>query len=264
MDQQEQESHVSLEAGRSTTRQLADLIRADIEASVFSPGSKLPSEPQLAERYGLSGTTARSTAHNALAILRAEGLVRAVHGSGTFARNLPVLPTERTERQSRREEGQARGAFHAELERLGLTPATTTEVNETPAPADVAEELGVAPGQIVLTRTRQMAANDFPVQVATSYYPLDIARSTRIADQDPGPGGSYSRLAEAGHEPVDFTESVQVRPPTQDEVRRLAMDEEQRVFVIRRIAKDHAGRVVEVNDMVLPAHQWKLLYRWHT
>ena len=40
------------------------------------------------------------------------------------------------------------------------------------------------------------------------------------------------------------------------------MDAEQRVLTVRRFALAAAGRVVEVNEIVLPAHQWELHYEW--
>jgi hypothetical protein len=40
------------------------------------------------------------------------------------------------------------------------------------------------------------------------------------------------------------------------------MDPDQRVIAIRRTAADAAGRVVEVNEIALPAHQWELVYEW--
>ena len=58
----------------------------------------------------------------------------------------------------------------------------------------------------MLVRRRQMFTAGLPTQLATAYYPGGIARGTRIEQQDTGPGGSYSRLAEAGHAPARFTE----------------------------------------------------------
>ena len=40
------------------------------------------------------------------------------------------------------------------------------------------------------------------------------------------------------------------------------MHAEQRVLAIRRLASTKDGRVVEANDIVLPAHQWELRYEW--
>jgi GntR family transcriptional regulator len=255
----EQGSQVPLESARSQYRQLADLIRTDIERGTYPPGSRLPSEPDLGDRYGVS----RQTVNNAVQILRSEGLVRVDRGVGTIVRELPVITTMRTTRQQERAAGQARGAFQAEMERLGLNAESDVRIDEVPAPEDVAGHLGISPGETVLARERRMTANDIPVQLATSYLPMDIAAGTQLAEPDTGPGGTYSRLADLGYAPVSFIESVRVRLPCDDEFRLLGMDGEQRVITIRRLAQTESGRTVEVNDMVLPAHQWELRYQWH-
>ena len=40
------------------------------------------------------------------------------------------------------------------------------------------------------------------------------------------------------------------------------MDPDQRVVAIRRTARTTSGRIVEVNEITLPAHQWELVYEW--
>jgi GntR family transcriptional regulator len=245
-----------LETPRSQYRQLADLLRAAIESEQYAPGTTLPSELELAKQYGVG----RLTVNRAVQILRSEGLVRVQRGRGTIIRDLPVLTRDAAARLASRETGQARGAFQAELEHLGLTARSDAEILETDPPDDVASLLGTD-GK-VLARRRHMYANDIPIQLATSYLPLDIAAGTRLTQPDTGPGGSYSRLADLGHAPAAFTETVRVRLASDDETRFLHLDTEQRVLAIRRLAHTHAGRVVEVNDTVLPAHQWELVYRW--
>ena len=251
---------MAIDTPRPEYMQVADAIRAAIEAGEWEPGALIPPEPELAARYG----TTRATVNRALSILRAEGLVRPRQGRGTTVRPLPVLRRDGAGRQRReaREEGQARGAFDAEIRRHGLTARTEAEVDQVPAPAEVAELLGVSEGDMVLARRRQMYADNEPVQMATSYLPLDITAGTPIAERDTGPGGIYSRLAELGHEPVAFAETVRVRRPGDDEARFLDMDLDQRVIAIRRTAATVAGRVVEVNEIAMPAHQWELVYEW--
>ena len=161
-----------------------------------------------------------------------------------------------------REAGQARGAFDGELRRLGLTPRSDVDVAQVPAPADVADLLGVEEGAPVLARQRRMYANDTPVQLAMSYLPLDIAADTALASTDPGPGGIYSRLADLGHAPDTCTETARVRPPDDDEAQFLRMDPDQRVVTIQRTTRTAAGRIVEVNQITLPAHQWELVDEW--
>jgi GntR family transcriptional regulator len=109
-----------------------------------------------------------------------------------------------------------------------------------------------------------MYAGDVPVQLATGWYPADIAQGTAIEDQDTGPGGTYSRLAEAGHAAVHFSERVTLRMPAEDEAGFLRLDTEQRVIEVERVARNTRGRAVEVNVIVMPAHQWRLVYEWTT
>lgn len=249
---------VTLESPESRFRQLAGLIRDAINRGEYRPGQPMPSEDDLAAEYGVS----RRTVNQAMRILRAEGLVYVQRGRGTIVRPVPVIRRDAVGRQQIREAGGARGAFQAELAALGLTARSDVQVSEVQAPEDVAGLLAIEPGAAVLARARRMFANDVPVMLATSYLPLDIAAGTQIAQEDTGPGGVYSRLADLGHGPAELAETVTVRPPRDGEAAALGMDAEQRVYSIRRTAEDAAGRVVEVNDMALPVHQWELVYRW--
>ncbi|KAA5836071.1 GntR family transcriptional regulator [Saccharopolyspora hirsuta] len=61
-------------------RQVADDITADIESGELSPGSRLPSEAELAELYGV----ARGTIRRAVVALVESDAVTVVHGRGTF------------------------------------------------------------------------------------------------------------------------------------------------------------------------------------
>jgi GntR family transcriptional regulator len=177
---------------------------------------------------------------------------------------LPVIRREAIARQRRdvRETGQARGAFDSELRSLGLTPRSDTEVAQVPAPAAVARLLGIGEGALVLARSRRMYADDYPVQLAVSFLPLDIADGTALASVDPGPGGCYSRLADLGHAPAVYTETICVRPSADGEARFLRMDPGQHVVTIERTARTAAGRIVEVTQSSLPARSWELVYEW--
>ncbi|PLU04842.1 GntR family transcriptional regulator [Sinorhizobium medicae] len=65
---------------RSLSSQVADAIRAQIEAGYYAPGDKLPTEPALIDKFGFSRTVVRE----AIAALRADGLVESRQGSGVF------------------------------------------------------------------------------------------------------------------------------------------------------------------------------------
>jgi GntR family transcriptional regulator len=251
---------VPIETPRPEYRQVADALRQAIQDGEFPPGSLLPSEPELAARYGVT----RATVNRALSDLRTEGLIRPQRGKGTTVNPLPVIRRATIGRQARetRERGQARGAFEAELRQAGLEPRSDASVSQVPAPEEVAGMLGIPAGTPVLARRRVMYADDIPVQLATSYLPLDLAAGTAIAEQDTGPGGTYSRLAELGHAPVRFREVTRVRPPDDAEARTLQLDPDHRVLDITRRASTADSRVVEVTLIVLPAHQWELDTEW--
>ena len=61
-------------------RQLADLLRAGMEQGIYPVGQPLPSEPELAQRYGVS----RQTVRHALGTLAAEHRISRFQGKGTF------------------------------------------------------------------------------------------------------------------------------------------------------------------------------------
>lgn len=61
-------------------RQLADLLRAQIESGELAPGAKLPSILDLGAAYEVGSVTVRK----ALALLKSEGLIVTEPGWGTF------------------------------------------------------------------------------------------------------------------------------------------------------------------------------------
>lgn len=60
--------------------QVARDLGTDIDNGVLVPDTRLPSEQELAEQYGV----ARMTVRRAIAILRDRGKVVTIHGRGTF------------------------------------------------------------------------------------------------------------------------------------------------------------------------------------
>jgi GntR family transcriptional regulator len=252
---------MSIKPTRGQYRQVADMLRLEIEAGVHAPGSALPSEPRLAEQFGLS----RPTINKGVAILRAEGLVHVKRGQGTFVRDIPAIPRNATLRFRRayRESGGGRGAFDAEVRALGLEPHTDlTEVGPVVPPAPIAAILGLEEGIQALVRRRRMYASATPAQLADSYIPWEIAEGTVLTERDTGRGGSFSRLAELGHAVTRMSETLRVRTPDPAEADFLNMEEDQRVYEITRIAWDAGDRSVEVTLHVMPTHLWTLTYDW--
>lgn len=86
--------------------QIAATLRAEL-ANNFPPGAKLPTEAQLATRFGVN----RHTVRRAIAALAGEGRVHARRGAGVFAAMQPLeYPLSRRTR------------FHAALSATGRVP----------------------------------------------------------------------------------------------------------------------------------------------
>ncbi|TQS24142.1 winged helix-turn-helix transcriptional regulator [Microbispora sp. KK1-11] len=65
---------------------VADHIAGRIERGDLKPGQRLPSELDLSEQYGV----ARMTVRRAMKELRERGLIRSVHGKGTYVQTPPA------------------------------------------------------------------------------------------------------------------------------------------------------------------------------
>ena len=153
------------------------------------------------------------------------------------ARGGVVVRRLTTQRFSRRHRENGMGAATAEARLQGLEIAQQIrELADIPAPADVAERLGVAVGdQVFVRRRRVMLADGTPLQLADSYLPLDIAQG-RIREPNSGPGGTYARIEEGGRILTQFKEWLWHRPASADERQELELDEGDHVIELHRVA----------------------------
>jgi GntR family transcriptional regulator len=237
--------------------QIADQLRQAIVGGQLGPGAKLPSERALMGTYG----AARGTVRQAIATLRAEGLIDIEHGRGAFVRRRPPVQRKAYDRFARRHREAGKAAYLAELEVEGRQPEVQVlEVAQAPATVEVARLLHVAKGDPVLVRRRRYLADGQPMELATSYLPWELVQGTQIEQRDTGPGGIYARLEEMGHRLKRFTEDVRARMPLPEEARALQLPPGVPVFVLVRTAFDVEERPVEVCDTVMAADRYVLSY----
>ncbi|WP_304452651.1 GntR family transcriptional regulator [Nocardiopsis sp. YSL2] len=248
----------SLEAPKARYKQVAELLRDAIKRGDYAAGSTLPSQPELAREYDLN----QSSISRAMAMLRAEGLIRTEHGKGSVVLEVPTV--KRVRRIDRDYRTRPTGSsFAEELNKAGRTSRTELVVcDAVEAPADIAQVLRLDESEQALLRKRHMYAEDKPVQIAASYIPMSVAGSVDIAMPDTGPSGMYARIAERGFGPVRFTEDIEVRGAKQEEADFLNITPGQPVFAILRTAFNKDDRPVETCLNVLAALQWKLTYAW--
>ena len=239
-------------------KQIAEEVRAAVTTGRLEPGDKVPSESQLMEHFGV----ARMTVRQALAELRAEGLLVAEHGRGVFVRERPVVRRVASDRFARRHREQGQAAFLAEAEGVGVPSVDQLEVGAEPASPDVREALGLSARAKVVARRRRYLMDGRPVELAESYVPLAIAGGSKIAEANSGPGGIYARLEELGHHLAEFSEEVAARMPTPEERRRLQLPAGTPVLTVRRTAFDTSGTPVELTATVKAAPSYVLEYRF--
>src|ERR687889_1793242 len=128
-------SMIDPSADRAVFRQLADLLRNQIESGELGPGDPLPSELRLAQEYGISRTTVRQ----AIAQLRTEGLVTVERPRGTFVRvpeEVKLVTLGRGERAGARMPTDAERRTYRLSEGIPVLVVTATDGTTTVHPAD--------------------------------------------------------------------------------------------------------------------------------
>jgi len=231
--------------GVALWNQIEQVLTKEIEAGLLRAGERLPTEPQLAERFGVN----RHTVRRAVAQLAERGLVKVEQGRGSFVAEhvLDYLIGRRTRftdlvnRQNRNPGG-------------GFLFAAQVEAEGT-----VAKALKVAPGTALHHLETLGALDDRPISVGTHFFPAqrfpDLVeiyqregsitrtlthfgcgdyerRITRVTARIPD-ASDAELLRQARNRPVLVTESVNVdaaEVPVEYGIARFAADRFQIVF----------------------------------
>lgn len=164
--------------------QAVDALRNLLQHGEYVAGDRLPSEPKLAERLGIS----RPTLREALQTLEEEGAIVRRHGVGTFvAEPRPVLDAGLEVLESI-EHMAKRGGLHVDMGEVVIAERMTTD--------DEISGLGLTEAEAVVSVTRVILAEGKPVAHLTDVLPR---RFLRQVDLGPGFHGSVlDTLVERG------------------------------------------------------------------
>ncbi|MFE6387497.1 GntR family transcriptional regulator [Nocardiopsis dassonvillei] len=234
------------------SRRIANDLRDSITSGALEPGEKLPSERELAQRYG----AARNTAREAMRLLADEGLVDAQHGRGVFVRAKRQLFRFGSERYSRRlREETGLSPYRAELARQGMAARVDcTSIERVDPPGRVRERLGLADDAQVIRRENWYYADEAPVQLGITYIPVEIAGDTVLANSaNMGKGSLYARFEERGHVITRVREEICARMPTRDEVKGLSIPDGVPVIDVLHTGIDQEGTPFEVTNFIMRA-----------
>lgn len=138
--------------------------------------------------------------------------------------------------------------------------STLLEVVECEPPADVAEALRLPEAGTALLRRQLLMVDDEPVELVASYYPLEIARGTAMAERRKIPGGTPTLLAEMGYPPRLSVDRVSARVPTQDQYQALRLPGGLPVLRTLRVVYSDDERPIEATVMVKAGHLYELQY----
>lgn len=241
---------------RSKIEKIAAEIRALIMSGEWEPGRKIPSTDDLMTAHDTSNVTVQK----ALGVLKAEGLLRGVSGSGVYVRDRAPQIITPAVYMAPSNDGQPYRWSTEAASRGQRGTNKVLSVSETTVPKRVATALGVDPQVHAVLRTRLGLLDDEPAELTHSYYPLDLARGTRLADKRKIPGGSPTLLAEMGYPPVEQVDEVSARPATTEEYELLEIPGDVPVIEVFRIVYSNDRRPIEVTVLVKPAHLYKMGY----
>ncbi len=229
---------------RARYQQIADQLREAIQRGDYAPGDPIPSETQLVEKYGLS----RPTIRQAIAILRAEGLLRVEHGRGAFVRQRP--PVRRTSRTRYQQSLRTQTLLTA-----GLTSEITQTTRAIP-PVEVAVLLDIDEDAEAFARRRILRTPDgTAVEIATSWFPLQIVQAAPLlAETRPIPSALFAYVEEqTGRTYTTGTERIGARMPTPSEATALGLPVGIPVLTVVFAARDERDQPLEVVESVYPA-----------
>lgn len=209
-------------------RQLAQQLRDAIAAGTYLQGDRIPTEPALMTRYGVS----RITARQAVIQLVSEGLLVRRQGKGTYVTAPPV----------RHALVDLRG-FYDELVARGVNPEIELLAFSTRVPApDVAARLRSG-NQALVSWQRLYRRQGEPFAVAWVYLapsPVKVTRELAASRT------SYQILETHLQRPVDHAEiSIRAQASTAEMRKLLRMPPSTPIIALQRVSYTADGTPVE-------------------
>jgi len=210
--------------------QIAQKLKKNIQEKVYTVEDKLPSEHQLSEYFGVN----RHTLRRAITLLKDEGLVRTDKGRGIFVAAAPIAyPVGKRVRYNE--------ALQAQGRRAGYKLLRTSKIL---ADTLIAGKLEIPVGDSVAAVESLGLADDQPLNVSTSYFPLhrfpDILQQCQHLQ-------SISRLLKNvyGCDHIRRWTDVSARLVKLQDARLLKIALNQPILLVESVNEDENGEVIE-------------------
>jgi GntR family transcriptional regulator len=206
-------------------------LRDQISSGQLSPGVPVPSEAQLSAEFGVS----RGTVRQALAALRAEGLIAGGRGrSPVVAR--PALSQSFDQMVS----------FSAWARRSGRVPgARTLELARRPCPVGIADALGLEAEAPVFQYKRLRLLDAEPAMVEVSTFVEAVGRL--LLDFDLDAGSVYAQLGGRGVILAEADQQISAVGASPELAELLGVPRRAALLQVRRQVFDADGAPVELS-----------------
>jgi GntR family transcriptional regulator len=233
-------------------------LRARIASGELPTGAKLPTETELMRLYKVSRTLPKM----AIQVLKSEGLVEGRQGSGVYVRRIRRLVREGHRKDMRHQPGST-SPFARDAARMGHQGTWEHRSKRSVALADIARRLAIEVNAPVMVTDYRFLADGAPIQLSTSWEPLEITAGTPVEwPEDGAVVGVVARMDAIGVMIDECVEKVTSRSALPEELTGLDLDlRGAHVLVIERTYYA-AGRPVETANIVLPSNAYELTYRY--
>lgn len=245
---------------RDDPRPIADTIAHEIRRLVMSgewePGRKLPTTDQLMKLFKTSNVTIQ----RALKKLKNEGFLVGHSGQGVYVRDRAPLAIAPASLMKPAEAGQPYSWITEASKRSQKGSNRILEVREVVPPRRVREVYQLPDDGAAVLRKRIGLLDGAPAELVWSYYPVELARDTRLADRRKIPGGSPALLEQMGYPTRGQDDEWGARFATTDEYLLLELPGEVPLLDLFRVVYSDGRRPIEVTELVKPGHIYKASY----
>jgi GntR family transcriptional regulator len=238
-------------------QQIAEDLRAQIGSGALAPGSQLPTELELREKYEAS----RNTIRDAIKRLTSMGLVETRPGQGTFVtlKIDPFVTVLSTAPEIADGSADPEGATYlsevSETHRLAAAGKVKVEI-QTPG-VEVTRRLRLSTGGQVISRHQERYIDRIPWSLQTSFYPMEFVTSgkaPKLLMADDIEEGAVRYLEQAmGAKQVGYRDWITARGPDDNEQKFFGLAHDATVFVIYRTGFDQTGKPMRVTVTIFPA-----------
>lgn len=240
---------------------IAEDLRRQIDSGLLEPGSQLPTEQELRERYSAS----RSTVRDAIQRLEEMHLVEAKPGKGTFVTKKiePFVTDLSPKTGDRGEEGQTYPDQLKEQNREGQAGPLT--VVSSTCPTEVASLLGITPDTEVIIRSQLRYIGKDLWSSQTSYYPRKWYEegAKRLLTAENIPEGTIRYLENVlGLKQASYEDWITARTAKEDESAQFGLAHNAAMFLIYRTGFTDDGTSIRVTVTLYPADRNQFKYRF--